>query len=265
MFAAPAELLLAEPASAETRRLLSHIGEQLGAAPRLETAPASTYSREGSALAALEAFYGAEEEGSSAAGGSSGSASALAAVRALPPLVLCALAHLRDYLRPFGLESVLQLGGTFQEWTTAQEMRLSANTLRCGVGEEWQWAAALCVVSAACQPYPQLHRCSPPVCPLVCGPLQPARSVCKQRRRYCQGLAASCAGPHSGRWRGRRRAGAPPGISTFSLDERSRAHRGCLSRLCCLPARPRRPALAAACCGRGSASRCATARPSSSA
>ncbi|KAI7838548.1 hypothetical protein COHA_007691 [Chlorella ohadii] len=141
LFAAPAELLLAEPASTETRRLLAHIGEQLGgAATRLESAEGGRYRREGTALEAVEAFYGGGSGGSgsasqaaggaSATAGSAAPAGALEAVRRLPPLVLRGLAHLLDHLKPFGLEAVLRLGASFQEWTAAAEMRLSANTLR---------------------------------------------------------------------------------------------------------------------------------------
>lgn len=138
LFAAPAELLLAEPASPETKRLMQHIGEQLGTAPRLEAAPADKYRREGAALAALEALYGSSAEdgggGASTSGaaaeGAAAPAAALQAVRRLPPLVLRALAHLLDFLRPFGLAGALRLGASFQEWHVAQEMRLSSNTLR---------------------------------------------------------------------------------------------------------------------------------------
>lgn len=159
LFASPAELLLAQPASSETRRLCEHIGEQLGgAAPRLESAPAAKYGRGGrDALSAVLAFYetapaapagsdaaaGAAEASPSAgpaagsAQGPSASAAALEAVQALPPLVLRALAHLLDYLRPFGLQAVLRLGASFQPWATAQEMRLSANTLRWVAPGTW--------------------------------------------------------------------------------------------------------------------------------
>lgn len=133
LFAAPAELLLAEPASNETRRLLEHIGEQLGVSPRLEGASAGKYCSADAALAAVEAFYSSGRS-SGSSGSASGSAAhataALEAVRALPPLVQRALAHLLDHLRPFGLQAVLRLGSSFQEWAAAQEMRLSANTLR---------------------------------------------------------------------------------------------------------------------------------------
>ncbi|PSC73725.1 DNA mismatch repair MSH3 [Micractinium conductrix] len=163
LFATPAELLLGEPLSPETRRLCEHIGEQLGAAPRLETVQAGQYGRSGAAaLTSLLEFYGAplsgggegggaggdeapadgasgsRAGGSAAAAGASGqqqlaaaaSPAALAALRALPPLVLRALALLVDHLRPFGLEGVLRLGASFQRWEAVQEMRLSANTLR---------------------------------------------------------------------------------------------------------------------------------------
>ena len=143
LFAAPAEVLLVAPASGETQRLVSHIGEQLGAAPRLETVAGGKYSQEGSALAAVTAFYRSGASGE-AVGASSASPSgaqpapspapaavALDAVSALPPLVLCAMAHLLHYLQPFGLAAVLRLGSQFQPWESAQEMRLSANTLRC--------------------------------------------------------------------------------------------------------------------------------------
>ena len=153
LFASPAELLLAEPASTETQRLLAHIGEQLGGvAPRLESAEGGRFRREGAALEAVEAFYsggsgssggGASPAAAAAAGSASAAAAstpaapvaALDAVRRLPPLMLRALAHLLEHLRPFGLEAVLRLGATFQQWDTAAEMRLSANTLRwvgCG-------------------------------------------------------------------------------------------------------------------------------------
>ena len=59
------------------------------------------------------------------------SGKALNAVVQLPGLVLQALAHALDYLRPFGLEAVLRLGATFRPFSAAQEMQLSPNALRC--------------------------------------------------------------------------------------------------------------------------------------
>lgn len=164
LFAAPAEMLLAEPASVETRRLVAGIGEQLAGAPRMEAVPSAPYRLASTALDAVQAFYGTRHGGTDPSGGGGGSSAAgqessqhqeeggggearavaLAAVRALPPLVLRALAHLLDYLRPFGLEAVLRLGAAFQPWDQVQEMRLSANTLRCGV------VSGACCVEGLC-------------------------------------------------------------------------------------------------------------------
>jgi hypothetical protein len=47
----------------------------------------------------------------------------------LPPLVLQALAFAVDYLKPFGMEAVLQMSNSFRPFNTGQEMALSANTL----------------------------------------------------------------------------------------------------------------------------------------
>ena len=151
LFAAPAEVLLGEPASGETRRLMSHIGEQLAG---------GKYSQEGSALAAVTAFYrgGGSSEGAASPGAGPSVAqpapspavitAALDGVSALPSLVLRAMAHLLQYLRPFGLAAVLRLGSQFQPWETAQEMRLSANTLRCVAA----CPASLPVCMSACRP-----------------------------------------------------------------------------------------------------------------
>lgn len=50
---------------------------------------------------------------------------------ALPPLVLQALAFAVDFLKPFGMEAVLQMSNSFRPFNTRQEMALSANTLTC--------------------------------------------------------------------------------------------------------------------------------------
>jgi hypothetical protein len=74
----------------------------------------------------VQAFYASRGPG----GGGAAPAPALEAVSSLAPLVQRALAHLLDHLKPFGLEAVLRLGASFAPWEGAQEMRLSANTLR---------------------------------------------------------------------------------------------------------------------------------------
>ena len=56
---------------------------------------------------------------------------ALETVMQLPPLVLQALAFAVDYLKPFGMEAVLQMSNSFRPFNTRQEMALSANTLTC--------------------------------------------------------------------------------------------------------------------------------------
>ena len=47
----------------------------------------------------------------------------------LPPLVLQALAFAVDFLKPFGMEAVLQMSNSFRPFNTRQEMALSTNTL----------------------------------------------------------------------------------------------------------------------------------------
>lgn len=59
---------------------------------------------------------------------------AVDSVLRLPPLVLRALAHSLDYLRPLGVEGVLRCGAAFRELRAAQELALSPNTLRCAGG-----------------------------------------------------------------------------------------------------------------------------------
>ena len=56
---------------------------------------------------------------------------ALKTVMGLPPLVLQALAFAVDYLKPFGMEAVLQMSNSFRPFNTRQEMALSTNTLTC--------------------------------------------------------------------------------------------------------------------------------------
>ena len=69
---------------------------------------------------------------------------ALESVMALPPLVLQALAFAVDYLKPFGMEAVLQMSNSFRPFNTRQEMALSANTLTY---------AARGASSCACNPF----------------------------------------------------------------------------------------------------------------
>ncbi|GAB4814961.1 hypothetical protein N2152v2_002007 [Parachlorella kessleri] len=119
-------------------------GARSSTAARLEVVDGAQY-KQGGALAAAVLFYGEEGEGSGAApgsghsgrpthhdrpGGPQQSPAAVDAVLGLPPLVLRALAHALDYLRPLGVEGVLRLGAAFRELGVAQELALSPNTLR---------------------------------------------------------------------------------------------------------------------------------------
>lgn len=57
-------------------------------------------------------------------------AAALEAVAQLPPLVLQALAHVLDYVRPLKMDAVLRLGASFKEFHGVHQMSLSPNALR---------------------------------------------------------------------------------------------------------------------------------------
>lgn len=130
LYSAPAEVLIAQPASAPTERLLAAFASPSNGMRR-ETAAAAKYSS-GGALAAVAEFYGGAAAGGGADGGSSssGGGAALDAALQLPPLVLRALAHALDHLRPFGLQAVLRQGASFRPFSAVAELSLSPNTLR---------------------------------------------------------------------------------------------------------------------------------------
>jgi hypothetical protein len=67
----------------------------------------------------------------------------LEAALGLPPLVTQALAFSIDYLKPFGMEAVLQMSTSFRPFNSNEEMSLSTNTLQC-VALAW---ACLCFIS----------------------------------------------------------------------------------------------------------------------
>lgn len=56
---------------------------------------------------------------------------ALEAVLQLAPLVVQALAHALDYVRPLHMEAVLRYGASFKPFHGAHQMSLSPNALRC--------------------------------------------------------------------------------------------------------------------------------------
>ena len=55
---------------------------------------------------------------------------ALQAVMQLPPLIVQALAHALDYVRPLHMEAVLRYGASFKPFHDAHQMSLSPNALR---------------------------------------------------------------------------------------------------------------------------------------
>lgn len=63
--------------------------------------------------------------------GESGESTALQAVMQLPALVVQALAHALDYVRPLHMEAVLRYGASFKPFHDAHQMSLSPNALRC--------------------------------------------------------------------------------------------------------------------------------------
>jgi DNA mismatch repair protein MSH3 len=132
LYAVPAEILVAAPVGAPTARLLkAHADRHVGV--RAEEARGERY-RGGGAAAAVAVFYGGGDaaEGAAAADAAGAGAPpppALAAALALPPLVLRALAHALDHLRPFGLEAVLRAAPAFREFSAARELALSPNAL----------------------------------------------------------------------------------------------------------------------------------------
>jgi len=133
MFTHPSEMLLVTPLSSPTRRLLEAYGSgsssTLNGPVRTESVSRIAYSS-GGALSAVVDFYKNNENSTSASSSSSyAAASGLDAVMKLPPLVLRALAHALDHLRPFGLQSILRLGASFQEFSQVQELSLSPNSL----------------------------------------------------------------------------------------------------------------------------------------
>ena len=78
-------------------------------------------------------------------GGSEESA-ALQAVMQLPELVVQALAHALDYVRPLHMEAVLRYGASFKPFHDAHQMSLSPNALRYGIAS---WLA-IPVLHACC-------------------------------------------------------------------------------------------------------------------
>lgn len=122
MFAQPSDLLAVEPLSVPTRRLLESYASA-SAGVRTEHADGAAY-RSGGALAALTDAVGRPHSTFDNA-----QSTALDAVMKLPPLVVRALAHALDYLKPFGLGGILSQSSCFRDFSEVQELTLSPNTL----------------------------------------------------------------------------------------------------------------------------------------
>ncbi|KAK9827992.1 hypothetical protein WJX81_005994 [Elliptochloris bilobata] len=121
MFAAPSELLIATPLSPYSERLLGAYCSS-SAAVRAERVAGEKYDL-GGAIAKLTSYY------SSSGPGGRPAEVALAAVMDMPPLVVQALAHALDYLKPFGLDAVLRCGAAFRPFSARGELVLSPNAL----------------------------------------------------------------------------------------------------------------------------------------
>ena len=128
----------AGPGSKEAESGIPFVSSAMGGI-RTETVDGVKY-KFGGALSAVTDFYKHSERSTANLNFSSGSSledqiqgnkgeSGLDVVLKLPPLVLRALAHALDYLKPFGLEAVLRQGASFREYSEIQELALSPNAL----------------------------------------------------------------------------------------------------------------------------------------
>ena len=145
MFVAPSELLIAQPVSSASQKLLGSYAQQ-SRGLKAETVQRDKYDK-AAALQVVQDFYAGEattimlhltgnktllvsDSCSLCCAGATEEAGALSAVEQLPPLVLQALAHALDYLQPLKMEGVLRMGATFRPFNEAHEMSLSPNALR---------------------------------------------------------------------------------------------------------------------------------------
>eukprot|EP00850_Spirogloea_muscicola_P002457 SM000009S23586 [mRNA] locus=s9:964727:971847:+ [translate_table: standard] len=128
---APAELLLAEPLSASTEKVLAdYVGPS--ARVRVERVPRARVA-DGGALAEVASFYadGAPVAISKGAPGDGGNGidKGLQAIIAMPELAVQALALAVAHLQQFGLQDMLRLGASFRPLSVGGEMTLSPNAL----------------------------------------------------------------------------------------------------------------------------------------
>eukprot|EP00850_Spirogloea_muscicola_P002363 SM000009S23492 [mRNA] locus=s9:327453:334432:+ [translate_table: standard] len=127
----PAELLLAEPLSASTEKVLAdYVGPS--ARVRVERVPRARVA-DGGALAEVASFYAdgapvAISKGGPGDGGN-GIDEGLQAIMAMPELAVQALALAVAHLQQFGLQDMLRLGASFRPLSVGGEMTLSPNAL----------------------------------------------------------------------------------------------------------------------------------------
>ncbi|KAH7848195.1 hypothetical protein Vadar_011039 [Vaccinium darrowii] len=132
----PAELLLGEPLSKQTEKLLLAYA---GPASNVRVERASRYCfNEGGAIAEVMALYentsenglgGQQEEGTEVTV-QGHKHMAIEGVMAMPDFTVQALALLIRHLKQFGFERVLSLGASFRPFSGNMEMTLSANSIQ---------------------------------------------------------------------------------------------------------------------------------------
>nr|XP_021842365.1 DNA mismatch repair protein MSH3 [Spinacia oleracea] len=131
----PAELLLGEPLSKRTQKLLlTYAGPASNV--RVERASCDCF-KDGGALAELMSLFENTSEGDfehlennhgEVAG--DGNGPAIKGIMGMPELTVQALAVTMRHLKQFGLERILSLGASFRPYSSNIEMNLSANTLQ---------------------------------------------------------------------------------------------------------------------------------------
>ncbi|KAL2920635.1 DNA mismatch repair protein MSH3 [Bienertia sinuspersici] len=127
----PAELLLGDPLSKRTQKLLlTYAGPSSNV--RMERASCDCF-KDGGALAELMSLFENNSDGDiehlhDADGGGNGPA--IKGIMDMPALTAQALALIMRHLKQFGLERILSCGASFRPHSSNIEMNLSANTLQ---------------------------------------------------------------------------------------------------------------------------------------
>ncbi|KAJ6833348.1 DNA mismatch repair protein MSH3 [Iris pallida] len=131
----PAEILLGEPLSVATEKLLlAHAGPSSNV--RVERSSRNCFN-DGGAIGEVVSLYEKLEEDTSTLGhgrqpavrGEGNQHLGIEDVIAMPELIVQALALTIRYLKVFGLERIICLGASFRPFSSTYEMKLSTNTL----------------------------------------------------------------------------------------------------------------------------------------